>query len=82
MDENIVKKVTSINLTNMPEGMRLSYTYSKFNAQGETLSSNERGSFVILDDMTVQISGEAEAQSVNALDVINALFGLASERLT
>lgn len=78
MDENIVKKVTSINLTNMPEGMRLSYTYSKFNAQGETISSNERGSFVILDDMTVQISGE----NVNALDVINALFGLASERLT
>ena len=53
MEGNVIKKVTSINLTNMPEGLRLTFTYSILNEKGETVESNARGSFVVLDGEVV-----------------------------
>lgn len=49
--ENI-KTVTSVNLTNMPEGLRLTFTYSEVTPEGNVVDSNKRGSFVVLDDET------------------------------
>lgn len=50
MEDNLIKKVTSINLMNMPDGLRLTFTYSTLNERGETVESNAKGSFVVNDE--------------------------------
>ena len=67
MNDNLINKITSINLTNMPEGLRLTFTYSTLNEKGETVESNAKGSFVLLDESAVS----------NA----DALFKLAEQRM-
>ncbi len=38
--------------------MRISYIYSVISEDGKIIDSNVRGSFVVLDDMAVEINGE------------------------
>lgn len=76
MEKNI-KKVTSVELRNLSEGMRLSYTYSVLDESGKIIDSNIKGSFVVLDDMAVEINGESKSVT----EVVNVLFKAASDKI-
>lgn len=76
MEKNI-KKVTSVELRNLSEGMRLSYTYSVLDESGKIIDSNIKGSFVVLDDMAVEINGESKSVT----EAVNVLFKAASDKI-
>lgn len=46
----MVKKVTSFTAHQTAEGMRIAFTYSLINDNGETITQNKRASFILLDD--------------------------------
>lgn len=73
----MIKKITFIDIRNLPEGTRLSYTYSVLDESGKIIDSNVKGSFVVLDNMTVEINGEQK----NVMEAANILFKAASEKL-
>lgn len=43
-------KITNYNYTTVSEGIRLSYTYSELNSEGDIVSSNNRKSFIVVDE--------------------------------
>lgn len=73
----MIKKITFIDIRNLPEGTRLSYTYSVLDEGGKIIDSNVKGSFVVLDNMTIEINGEQK----NVMEAANILFKAASEKL-
>lgn len=75
--EKDIKKVTSVELRNLSEGMRLSYTYSVLDESGKIIDSNVKGSFVVLDDMIVEINGESKSVT----EAVNVLFKAASDKI-
>jgi len=44
-----VKKVTNFNYQIVQEGIRLSYTYSELNDDGDIVNSNNKRSFIVTD---------------------------------
>ncbi len=47
-----MKKVTNYSYQIVQEGIRLSYTYSELNDNGDIISSNNRKSFIVTDEET------------------------------
>lgn len=43
-------KITNYNYSIVQEGVRLSYTYSQLNDNGDIVSSNNRKSFIVTDN--------------------------------
>lgn len=77
MEQKNINKITSVDIKNLAEGTRLSYTYSVLDENGKIIDSNKKGSFVVLDDMAVEINGEEK----NVMEAINVLFKAASNKL-
>lgn len=48
---DIIKKVSNFNYQIVQEGTRLSYTYSELNKEGDIISSNNKKSFIITDEL-------------------------------
>lgn len=46
----MTKKITSFTSHQTAEGMRISYTYSKIDEEGNVTESNTRASIIVLDD--------------------------------
>lgn len=73
-----VKKITFIDVKNLPEGTRLSYTYSIIDEDtGKIIDSNAKGSFVILDNLEIEFNGVNK----NVLEAANILFKAAENKL-
>lgn len=47
-----MKKVTGISFVRTSEGLRVAYAYSEIDENGNVTASNERGSYINLDDAT------------------------------
>lgn len=47
-----MKKVTGISFVRTSEGLRVAYAYSELDENGNVTASNERGSYINLDDDT------------------------------
>ena len=77
MNEQEIKRLTSIDLRERPEGVRLSYAYSVINESGKIIDNNIRGSFVILDDMSIEISGESKS----VIEAAKVLLKAAADKL-
>lgn len=43
-----MKKVTAIDMVELPEGVRISYTYSEISEDGEVISENNVRSYLIV----------------------------------
>ena len=71
------KIVTDFQVRNMDEGHRVFYTYSTVDDTGKIIDNNAKGSFVILDDMTVEINSELKSVK-EAADI---LFKAASDKI-
>lgn len=55
----MIKKITDLNIKDLSEGTRLSFTYSIIDGNtGKIIDSNAKGSFIILDDMIVNYNGQ------------------------
>ncbi len=48
---DIIKKVSNFNYQIVQEGTRLSYTYSELNKDGDIISSNNKKSFIVTDEL-------------------------------
>lgn len=46
----LLNKVSGFNYQIVQEGIRLSYTYSELNEDGDIISSNNKKSFIVTDD--------------------------------
>ena len=46
----MIKRVTAFTAHQTAEGMRLTYTYSIINEDGQTIKSNVRAEVIVLDD--------------------------------
>lgn len=46
----MTNKLTNFNYQIVPEGVRLSYTYSEINSDGDIVSSNNRKSIIVSDE--------------------------------
>lgn len=46
----MIKKVTSFTQHETAEGTRLTFTYSKIDEDGNVVTSNERGTTIVLDN--------------------------------
>ena len=73
MNEQEIKRLTSIDLRERPEGVRLSV----INESGKIIDNNIRGSFVILDDMSIEISGESKS----VIEAAKVLLKAAADKL-
>lgn len=69
MAENVknTNRITGVTVSNLPEGTRLTFTYCVLDGAGNTLESNKRDSFVILDS--------------SVLEAANTVFTAAKEHL-
>lgn len=71
------KIITDVQIRNMSEGQRAFYTYSTVDDTGKIIDNNAKGSFVVLDDMAVEINGQFK----NVKDAANVLFKAAENSI-
>ena len=45
-----MKKLTSFTKLSTGVGMRIAYTYSEINSNGELMSQNNKGNFIVVND--------------------------------
>lgn len=45
-----IKKITNFNYMPVQEGVRLSYSFSELNEDGNIISSNNKSSFIVQDE--------------------------------
>jgi hypothetical protein len=48
------KKITNFNYMPVQEGIRLSYSFSELNKDGNIISSNNKSSFIVQDEKIIQ----------------------------
>lgn len=49
-----IKKITNFNYMPVQEGVRLSYSFSELNKDGNIISSNNKSSFIIQDEKILE----------------------------
>lgn len=49
-----IKKITNFNYMPVQEGVRLSYSFSELNKDGNIISSNNKTSFIIQDEKILE----------------------------
>lgn len=50
----MINKITSFTAHQTAEGMRISYTYSVINENGDVVKSNVRASVIVMDDNIIK----------------------------
>lgn len=55
-----MKKVTGISFVRTAEGLRVAYAYSEIDENGNVTASNERGSYINVDEGTEAFVSELE----------------------
>lgn len=73
----MLNKITDINIKPMPEGLRIIYTYSTVDEEGRIIDTNAKGTFVVLDNLSVEVDGENK----NVKEAINVIFKASESRL-
>lgn len=57
-----MKKVTGISFVRTAEGLRVAYAYSEIDNNGNVVESNNRGSYINVDDATEEFVSNLEKE--------------------
>lgn len=57
-----MKKVTGISFVRTAEGLRVAYAYSEIDNDGNVVESNNRGSYINVDDATEEFVSNLEKE--------------------
>ena len=63
-----MKKVTGISFVHAPEGLRVAYSYSELDDDGNVISSNNRSSYINSDDAVAKFVSDMEVSILQRIE--------------
>ena len=63
-----MKKVTGISFVHAPEGLRVAYSYSELDDDGNVISSNIRSSYINGDDAVAKFVSDMEVSILQRIE--------------
>ena len=63
-----MKKITGISFVRTAEGLRVAYAYSEINDNGDVISSNNRGSYINVEEGTEDFVSNLEKSICNRIN--------------
>lgn len=63
-----MKKVTGVSFVHAPEGLRVAYSYSELDDNGNVISSNNRSSYINTDDDVAEFVMNIESKILERIE--------------